>query len=126
MRRYMDEIFDKIEELLRPQDAVPTDEPVIDVDESVPDALDSTSLDVGALGDLIASRFPKDETGDQLSHAVLIAQLAALGITTAGQLEATLSDLEEGQVSADGLPDCHDRSPEGGRRTPRRFPRPLR
>jgi hypothetical protein len=66
MRRYMDKIFDEIEELLRPQDsgaATPTDEPVIEVDESSPEALDPTQLDEVTMGKLVAQRFPRDEPG---------------------------------------------------------------
>ncbi|MGC5028635.1 GTP pyrophosphokinase [Micromonospora sp. DT229] len=102
MRRYMDEIFDKIEELLRPQgtdDATTADEPVIGVDEPSPETLDPTLLSPASLGELIASRFPKDEPGDSLSLAVLVDQLAELGVTTVGQLEAALSNLGQGQVA---------------------------
>jgi ppGpp synthetase/RelA/SpoT-type nucleotidyltranferase len=102
MRRYMDEIFDRIEELLRPQDvgdAAPTDEPVIRVGEPSPEALDPTPLDVNTLRDLIAERFPSDEPGDLPSLVVLVEQLAALGVTTIGQLEAALSNLDEGQIA---------------------------
>ncbi|MEH1056884.1 hypothetical protein V6U89_16970 [Micromonospora sp. CPCC 206171] len=102
MRRYMDKIFDEIEELLRPQDAgevAPAGEPVIGVDEPSPEALNPTPLDLATLGELIADRFPRDEPGDPPSLAVLVDQLAALDVTTIGQLEAALSNLEEGQVA---------------------------
>ncbi|PTA46553.1 hypothetical protein [Micromonospora sp. RP3T] len=102
MRRYMDKIFDEIEELLRPQDAgdgTPVGEPVIGVDEPSPEALDPTPLGVGTLGELIAARFPDNEPGDPSSLAVLVAQLAELDVTTIGQLEAALSNLEEEQVA---------------------------
>ncbi|MEV7332110.1 hypothetical protein [Micromonospora sp. NPDC093244] len=102
MRRYMDKIFDEIEELLRPQDAgevAPVGGPLIGVDEPSPDALDPTPLDLGTLGELIADRFPGDEPGDPSSVALLVEQLAELDVTTIGQLEAALSNLEEGQVA---------------------------
>ncbi|MEV1320060.1 hypothetical protein AB0J14_28740 [Micromonospora arborensis] len=102
MRRYMDKIFDEIEEFLRPQDTgdvAPAGEPVIGVDEPSPEALNPTPLDPGTLGELIAHRFPGDEPGDPPSLNVLIDQLAVLDVTTIGQLEAALSNLVEGQVA---------------------------
>ncbi|GAA3397526.1 hypothetical protein [Cryptosporangium minutisporangium] len=99
MRRYMDEIFDKIEELIRPHGAVPTDESVIDLDEPSPETLNSNPLDAAALGALIANRFPGDEPGDSLLQALILDQLSALEVTTIGQLEAALSDIEEGHVA---------------------------
>ncbi|WJK35269.1 hypothetical protein [Solwaraspora sp. WMMA2065] len=102
MRRYMDKIFDEIEELLRPQevsDLGPADEPGIGVDESSPGPLNPTPLDRATLAELVADRFPDDEPGDPLSLAVLLEQLIALDVTTIGQLEAVLSNLEEGQVA---------------------------
>ncbi|MEU8073086.1 hypothetical protein AB0B20_25345 [Micromonospora sp. NPDC049151] len=102
MRRYMDKIFDEIEDLLRPQDTsdvASADEPVIGVDEPSPEAFDPTQLDPATLGDLVANRFPTDEPGDLPSLAVLVEQLAALGVTTIGQLEAALSNLEKGKVA---------------------------
>jgi ppGpp synthetase/RelA/SpoT-type nucleotidyltranferase len=102
MRRYMDKIFDEIEELLRPQDAgdvAPAGEPMVGVDEPSPEALNPTPLDLGTLGELIADRFPRDEPGDPQSLAILVDQLAVLDVTTIGQLDAALSNLEEGQVA---------------------------
>ncbi|MDO3685747.1 hypothetical protein [Micromonospora sp. C28ISP2-4] len=102
MRRYMDKIFDEIEEFLRPQDAsdaAPAGEPVVGVDEPSPEALNPTPLTLGTLGEFIADRFPSDEPGDPQSLAVLIDQLTALDVTTIGQLQAALSDLDEGQVA---------------------------
>jgi len=102
MRRYMDKIFDEIEELLRPQEASDlalADDPVIGVHESSPDPLNPTPLDLATLAELIADRFPNDEPGDLPSLAVLLEQLVALDLTTIGQLEAALSNLEEGQVA---------------------------
>ncbi|MGI5238783.1 hypothetical protein [Dactylosporangium sp. CA-139066] len=75
MRRYMDEIFDKVEELLRPQEAgddAPPDELVIGEDEPSPEAIDQTPLDLSTLSELIAVRFPRDEPGDLPSLAVLV------------------------------------------------------
>lgn len=102
MRRYMDKIFNEIEDLLRPQDAgdaAPTDEPMVEVDESLRQALDPTPLNAVTLGALVAERFPRDEPGDPPSLTVLVEQLAALDITTIGKLTAALSNLEDGHVA---------------------------
>ncbi|MEU7753774.1 hypothetical protein [Micromonospora sp. NPDC049171] len=102
MRRYMDKIFDEIEELLRPQDsgaAAPADGPVIEMDESSPEALDPTQLDEVTMGKLISQRFPRDEPGDLPSLTVLVEQLATLDVTRVGELEAALTILDEGQVA---------------------------
>ncbi|MEU2167944.1 hypothetical protein ACH47V_25585 [Micromonospora chersina] len=102
MRRYMDKIFDEIEELLRPQDAdevAPAGEPVIGLDEPSPEALNPTPLNLETLGKLIAERFPSDEPGDPRSLALLVDQMSVLDVSTIGQLEAALSNLEAGQVA---------------------------
>ncbi|MBU2666261.1 hypothetical protein KOI35_22420 [Actinoplanes bogorensis] len=102
MRRYMDKIFDEIEERLRPQAAVEAgsaDEPVLSEDEPPTEALDPTPIDADTLSAFIAARFPRDEPGDPWSIHELVDHLAALEVTTVGELEEVLANLDTGQVA---------------------------
>jgi ppGpp synthetase/RelA/SpoT-type nucleotidyltranferase len=99
MRRYMDKIFDEIEELLRPQDVGPIGDPVQGIDEPSTQPFDPTPLSAETLNEFIANRFPNDEPGEASYLAALASQLSGLNIATVGQLDAALSVLEEGQVA---------------------------
>ncbi|MCW3493891.1 hypothetical protein [Microbacterium sp. SSM24] len=110
MRHYMDELFGKIEAHLIAVDGESGSHltsldladslapiPAIE-DEDVAES-DSRELDTESMRGLIRARFPEHEIGDEQATATLVAHLERLGVSTVGELETALANVEEGQVA---------------------------
>ena len=109
MRHYMDELFGRIEAHLiavdgegAPDGTSIDPEPTLPVpagedDETNED--DGRLLDVETLRGLIHARFPEYEVGDDQTTARIAEHLERVGVTSVGELEAALANVEEGQVA---------------------------
>ncbi|MHA7143824.1 hypothetical protein ACX80U_03810 [Arthrobacter sp. TmT3-37] len=109
MRRYMDEIFERIEarvfigeqELPQPVDREPplAQQEGDDIDDDLAEYDDPRPLDEEALRDVITARFPGYDTGQTGAVEELLTHLEQLRVSTVGELEAALVNLEQGQVA---------------------------
>ncbi|MDV6281506.1 hypothetical protein [Rhodococcus jostii] len=120
LRRFMDELFDRIQDVLQPQDG--DDAPAVDPadldndDGSRTDDNDShgeLALSPAELQTLIKERFPGNDVGDGAAIKELIDHLAAMGVTTVGPIAASLKDIDSDQALS--LMD-YPRTPTGVRR----------
>lgn len=103
MRRVMDDLFARIEASLLAEEPEPTDEtsPAIDAEPNLDpdDANDDVPLTPDNLGAVLEARHPDTERGDRNEVEALIERIRAVGVTTVGELEAALAELEPGYVA---------------------------
>lgn len=101
LRRFMDELFDRIYNLLYPADlSVPAPVAPEDLEnDEESDCLSPRPLDVTTLAELIRSRFSGLEPGEVASIEELCKHLRGLSITTVSQVEAVLGEIDGGQVA---------------------------
>ncbi len=102
LRRFMDELFDRIEKLMAKEDdsSSPVDPDELPdgtgaVDE---DAGDDQDLTADALRDLIEARFPKNDVGEPAAVEELINNLKPLGVINIGRLRSTLEQIESDDI----------------------------
>ena len=110
MRRFMDELFGKIEaHLIEVEDEdspdlltteIPRLAPITleNLDEIQEDS-DPRTLDESTLSELISLRFPAHDLGDARTLDQLLSHLRRLGVLKIGDLEAALANVENGQVA---------------------------
>ncbi len=104
LRRFMDQLFDQIQDLLQPESDRPdTEEPSADFPDAgvelvLPEESDGRELTPETLYEVIEQRFPHDEVGDRKVVAELASHLGALAVVTVGGLESALSEIESDQV----------------------------
>lgn len=101
MRRVMDDLFAQIEGALISKDtkeeapaAASAEEVGVETEE-----VNETPISKESLTEVVAVRHPGAEQGDGREYDVVLQQLARLGITTVGQLDIALADLEQGYVA---------------------------
>lgn len=103
MRRVMDDLFAKIEASLLAKELEPTDEtpPAIDAEQNLDpdDTNNDDPLTAETLGTILEARHPGAERGDRSDMEALIQRIRAVGVTTVGELEAALAELEPGYVA---------------------------
>ena len=105
LRKYLDETFNHIDKVLRP-DSAPTrpavTEPLEEADleqTAVPPA-ESVDLSTLVISELISLRYPGVEQGDEHDLGIVLAQLRGAGIRTVSDLDAALVNVDSDQVAA--------------------------
>ncbi|MEU6190842.1 RelA/SpoT domain-containing protein [Nocardia sp. NPDC047038] len=102
MRRFMDELFDRIDGLMAKGDdstsPVDPDQLTDDVGYSKGEASDDHELTVDTLRGLIEERFPKNDVGESAAVMELISNLDPLGVHSIGRLSSTLAQIESDDV----------------------------
>jgi len=101
MRRVMDNLFAQIEGVLISKDTegeapapVSAEEVGVESEE-----VNETPISQTSLAEVVAVRHPGTERGEGRDYDVVLMQLDRLGITTVGQLDVALADLEPGYVA---------------------------
>jgi ppGpp synthetase/RelA/SpoT-type nucleotidyltranferase len=114
LRRYLDQTFDRIDRVLRPDptaDAMPadSDEPPVTHETSAmteddltppDDAQADSPLDTSSLAAYLTERYPDAAVGTDADRDATLEQLGRLGLTSVGELRETLADVDSDQVSA--------------------------
>lgn len=104
MRRVMDDLFGMIESRLITVEAEElTSDNASEAGEGSDEGFDEDSdpreLDPATLSELITQRFPNQELGDSATVSQLLSHLSELSVTTVGNLEAVLANVEAGHVA---------------------------
>ncbi|WP_327145287.1 RelA/SpoT domain-containing protein [Nocardia sp. NBC_01327] len=102
LRRFMDELFDRIEGLMAKEDdstsPVDPDELTNEVGDSKNDTGDDQDLSTDTLRSLVEQRFPKYDVGENAAVEELISNLDRLGVRSIGRLKSTLAQIESDDV----------------------------
>lgn len=102
LRRYLDNIFNEIDQYLVPNvlaadEAAEDDGPFADGDS--PDDGDGTPLSIESLKGLLGSRYPEVEVGEENALHDLIRHVESLGIRTTSAIESALERVDSEDVA---------------------------
>lgn len=104
LRRYLDKVFNEIDEFLVPTAEVTSgDGETVDDEIGATDTLadeDSRALDLNTLAELTRDRYPDAAPGSDDAAQELLAQLVVLGIGTVAELQAVLGQNNPDEVAS--------------------------